>query len=189
MLIRKPVLEKIVAGEVTLAFRRWKRPTVRSGGRLRTAVGELAIHDVSIVAPESLTADDARAAGHASLDALRKELAGEGEIYRISLSYAGADGRAALREETEFDEAQLATLHGKLRRIDERLERPGWTRNTLRLIGENPGRRAQELADLLGMEKAAFKTEVRRLKELGLTESLETGYRLSPRGWKVLEGA
>ena len=27
MLFRKPVLERIAAGEITLAFRRWRRPT------------------------------------------------------------------------------------------------------------------------------------------------------------------
>lgn len=32
-----------------------------------------------------------------------------------------------------------------------------------------------------------FKRRVRQLKELGLTESLEVGYRLSPRGRAVLE--
>jgi hypothetical protein len=31
-----------------------------------------------------------------------------------------------------------------------------------------------------------FKADVRKLKELGLTESLEVGYRLSPRGRAVL---
>ena len=32
----------------------------------------------------------------------------------------------------------------------------------------------------------SFKRDVRRLKELGLTESLTVGYRLSPRGAAVL---
>lgn len=32
----------------------------------------------------------------------------------------------------------------------------------------------------------ALKTGIPKLKELGLTESLEVGYRLSPRGWAVL---
>jgi hypothetical protein len=32
-----------------------------------------------------------------------------------------------------------------------------------------------------------FKLDVRKLKELGLTESLKIGYRLSPRGIAVLE--
>jgi hypothetical protein len=34
---------------------------------------------------------------------------------------------------------------------------------------------------------AAFKTDVRKLKGLGLTESLEVGYRLPPRGQAWLE--
>lgn len=32
-----------------------------------------------------------------------------------------------------------------------------------------------------------FKQDVRKLKELGLTESLEIGYRLSPRGKSVID--
>ena len=38
------------------------------------------------------------------------------------------------------------------------------------------------LADEAGQERFSFKTRVRRLKALGLTESLPVGYRLSPRG-------
>lgn len=39
-----------------------------------------------------------------------------------------------------------------------------------------------DLALELGLETLAFERDVRKLKELGLTESLEIGYRLSPRG-------
>jgi hypothetical protein len=52
----------------------------------------------------------------------------------------------------------------------------------LRLIADRPGTRAADLAAELGREKLPFKAEVRKLKELGLTESLQVGYRLSPRG-------
>ena len=38
----------------------------------------------------------------------------------------------------------------------------------------------------MGLERVVFKRRVRRLKELGLTESLEVGYRLSPRGEVLL---
>jgi hypothetical protein len=34
----------------------------------------------------------------------------------------------------------------------------------------------------MGYDRPAFKLDVRKLKRLGLTESLEVGYRLSPRG-------
>jgi hypothetical protein len=57
---------------------------------------------------------------------------------------------------------------------------------TLRLIGDRPGVRAADLAAAVGRERHPFKTDVRKLKELGLTESLEVGYRLSPRGRALL---
>ena len=47
--------------------------------------------------------------------------------------------------------------------------------------------RAGDLAEALGRDRASFKLDVRKLKELGLTESLEVGYRLSPRGRAVLD--
>ena len=50
--------------------------------------------------------------------------------------------------------------------------------------------RAADLAAQLGRaELQPFKTDVRKLKALGLTASLEVGYRLSPRGRAFLDGA
>ena len=62
-----------------------------------------------------------------------------------------------------------------------------WTYAVLRAIAENPGLRAPDLAASFGRETAPFKRDVRKLKELGLTESLEIGYRISPRGQAVLD--
>jgi hypothetical protein len=42
--------------------------------------------------------------------------------------------------------------------------------------------RAGDIAEKLGRERDPFKLDVRKLKNLGLTLSLEVGYRLSPRG-------
>jgi hypothetical protein len=53
---------------------------------------------------------------------------------------------------------------------------------TLEVIAASPGVRAADLAARLGRETAPFKLDVRKLKALGLTLSLEVGYRLSPRG-------
>ncbi len=39
----------------------------------------------------------------------------------------------------------------------------------------------------LGRERLPFKADVRKLKRLGLTESLDVGYRLSPRGRAYLD--
>ena len=52
----------------------------------------------------------------------------------------------------------------------------------LKLIGEQPETLASKLAGAAGFEKQWFKSNLRKLKELGLTESLAVGYRLSPGG-------
>jgi hypothetical protein len=49
-------------------------------------------------------------------------------------------------------------------------------------IAKRPGVRAPDLAASFGRETAPFKVDVRKLKALGLTESLRVGYKLSPRG-------
>jgi hypothetical protein len=49
--------------------------------------------------------------------------------------------------------------------------------------------RAPDLAARMGRETLPFKRDVRKLKELGLTESLEVGYRLSPRGRAYRRGS
>jgi hypothetical protein len=49
VLFRQDVLRRIGEGEVTVAFRRWRRPTVRAGGTLRTKAGVLAIESVEVV--------------------------------------------------------------------------------------------------------------------------------------------
>ena len=49
MLLRKEILAGIVDGAINLVFRRWTKPTVKTGGRLRTRAGELAIEMVEQV--------------------------------------------------------------------------------------------------------------------------------------------
>ena len=62
-----------------------------------------------------------------------------------------------------------------------------WTYEYLQAIADHPGLRAPDLAESFGRETAPFKRDVRKLKELGLTISLEIGYELSPRGQLTLE--
>ena len=88
----------------------------------------------------------------------------------------------ALRERAEITAAERAELDRRLDGFDERSPRGPWTRQTLRTIAERPAVRAPDLAAAAGVETKRYKTDVRKLKELGLTESLEVGYRLSPRG-------
>ncbi len=112
MLIKRRFLDGIVDGSVDLQFRRWQRPMAKVGGTMRTAVGVLEVLGVEVVDAATLTPDDARRAGCASV--------------------------------------------------------------------------AATLAESIGRDRDSFKLDVRKLKNLGLTESLQTGYRISPRGLAVL---
>lgn len=187
MLFRQAFLEGIRTGAVTLAFRRWRRPTVRSGGTLLTAIGELRIASVSRVEPDAISAEDARRAGYGSREALLAELdaRAEGDVYRIELGGLAPDPRIALRESPPSDEDELRVLETRLDRLDARAESP-WTRRTLAVIDAHPGVRAGDLCAQVGQERDPFKINVRKLKALGLTESLGTGYRLAPRGRALL---
>lgn len=189
MLFRKATWAGLADGSITVALRWWKRPTVRAGGTLRSPAGLLSIDAVDVVDVAELTEADARRSGHSDLAALLHEL-GTGEpdrrLYRVAFHFLGEDDRVALRADDGLDPATLADLTARLARMDRAAPEP-WTAATLRLIGERPALVSTELAAALRMDRAKFKTNVRKLKALGLTESLEVGYRLSPRGTALLD--
>jgi hypothetical protein len=185
------VLDGIVRGDVTLAFRRWDRPRVRPGTRLRTAVGLVAVVSVEEVDAGRIRDADARRAGFAGRSELmayldRPRAGADRRVYRIALRHAGDDPRIALRGDDALSAADVDAVLARLARLDRASRRGPWTVGVLRLIDERPGVRAGDLADALGRERLSFKADVRKLKELGLTESLEIGYRLSPRGRVIL---
>jgi hypothetical protein len=182
MLFTQDDMRRIAAGEITLALRRWRRPTVKPGGVLRTRAGVLAIESVDVIEPGQVTDADARRAGSQDRAALLASLRGDGRLYRIGFHLAGPDPRIALRERADLSANERAELDRRLGRLDAASRHGPWTFQVLRLIADRPATRAADLAAELGREKAPFKADVRKLKELGLTESLEVGYRLSPRG-------
>jgi hypothetical protein len=107
-------------------------------------------------------------------------------MYRIRVRHVGPDPRADLREAIP-DVAEMEEISRRLRRLDSASSHGAWTWQTLSLIAAYPGVRAEDLAASVGLEKMPFKLDVRKLKELGLTESLRIGYRLSLRGEAVVE--
>ena len=187
MLFRQDSLDGIRDGRITLAFRRWRRPTVRTGGTLLLPIGQLRIVEVRQIDEDDITDEDARRAGYASREVLREELRGrEGTLYRIELGALGPDPRVALRKRAALTDGELAGINAKLAKLDANAPGGPWTRRVLELIHDNPAVRAGDLNGEVRMELVHFKAYVRKLKALGLTESLEVGYRLSPRGEAVL---
>jgi hypothetical protein len=176
-------------GSVDLAFRRWRRLGVKAGGTQLTPAGLLAIDAVDVVEVGDISEDDARRAGHRDRAELVEELGRhpDGTLYRIAFHHAGADPRVALREDADVSEDDLAGIRARLMRLDRASSHGPWTEAVLRMIAARPAVRAADLAASLGRETQPFKTDVRKLKRLGLTESLDVGYRLSLRGRVVLE--
>ena len=101
----------------------------------------------------------------------------------VSRVHAPYDDEASSRS----SRALIAAINARLDRLDAASAHGAWTRETLDLIDLNPTVRAPDLAAQVGRETADFKKDVRKLKELGLTESRAIGYLLSPRGEAVVD--
>lgn len=190
MLFLKRFWPGIADGSVTLTFRRWRRPQVVAGRAYRSPAGILDVTSVTVVDPDEITDDDARAAGQPDAAALRADLPGEPglPVYRIEFRRSTApDPRAELAASDQLDDADLAEIDRRLARLDRASSSGPWTAQTLKLIAERPAVRAVDLAASVGRERAPFKLDIRKLKNLGLTESLDVGYRLSPRGRAYLD--
>ncbi len=191
MLIKNVVLDDIKSARISLIFRRWKKAGVKAGGTQMTQRGVLAIDSVDVVTEEKITEADAHAAGSGSkkeLLAQLQEREGEvTEIYRIGVRFVGEDPRKELREQAELSPEEIAEIVAKLRKLDAGSKRGNWTQAYLQMIHDQPNTHAAVLAEQIGLDIPRFKPWVRKLKALGLTESLRPGYRLSPRGRKVLE--
>ncbi len=188
--MRASELEAVRDGTLDLAFRRWDRPRLRPGTRMRTRVGLVEVVSLEQVDVRDIGDDEARRAGAASAEEVVSRLCVRTErpVFRIGLRYAGPDPREALREDGDLSDDDRAELLRRLDRFDRSALDGAWTRATLALVGRRPATRAPDLAAELGRDPVVFKRDVRKLKELGLTESLDVGYRLSPRGRALLEG-
>jgi hypothetical protein len=181
----------IADGSITCTFRRWKRPQIVAGRRYRTAGGIVEVTAVDVVAPTDVTDADARGSGYADATDLLADLRGEPDLPLRRIRFhliAEPDPRAVLAASTELAHEDRAAIDARLDRLDRASSHGPWTRATLALIAQHPAERAGDLADTAGRERLAFKTDVRKLKNLGLTESLPVGYRLSPRGRAYLDG-
>ena len=184
MLFRQEILQGIAEGRVTLAFRRWRRAPPAAGSTLRSPIGVIRLVRADAVGEDDITPDDVRRTGLA-LDELRASIAGDGTLLRIELRLVGDDPRVALRERLP-EAGELEIVIAALARMDAASLAP-WTSSYLRLIAGQPGVVSHILAQQAAADLPSFKRRVRRLKEHGLTESLEVGYRLSPRGRAVLD--
>jgi hypothetical protein len=175
--------DPIAEGRVTLAIRRWDRPRVVAGRRYRTAGTILEVDSIEIISEADISEELARQAGYASARELLAELRPGIATFAVRFHVApGPDPRMVLAETDQLSDADVTDINRRLDRLDRASSHGPWTREVLRMIANNPGRRAPDLAAEFGRETLPFKVDVRKLKNLGLTFSLRIGYELSPRG-------
>jgi hypothetical protein len=188
MLLKDEIIDQIKDGTIAMLFRRWSRPGAKAGGTQVTQGGVIGIDSVEVVTEDEITEMDAREAGFISKDILLSHLSYRDDpIYRMRVYFVGEDPRKTLRENDDLSKTELDKIIAKLKKLDNSSKRGSWTEEYLQLIHDQPNTYSGILAKSLGLDIPHFKPWVRKLKALGLTESLRPGYRLSPRGQKVLE--
>lgn len=190
MLLNRATAEGIARGEVSLVLRRWNVARVKPGRTQRTMAGTIRIDDVAEHPGDyRITDQQARAAGypHAQTAQMDLDRRTADHTYLISVSFVGADERPALAADDTLTDGDIAAFATRLERLDAASGSGPWTRRYLQLIAGNEAVRAPDLADREGLDVPRFKRRMRRLKELGLTISLDVGYRLSPRGRAFLQ--
>lgn len=188
MLFKGVHLQGIKSGEITLAFRKWQKVSVKSGSLLHTSVGLLEIGKIEAVNENDITDKEAVQAGFTDKKQLLKSFThnSTGTIFKISVRYHAEDPRIKLREQTGLSEQQFEELRGRLERLDLYSKQGHWTEKILFTIKDNPNLHAIGIAKLTGFEKEWLKLNIRKLKNLGLTISHNVGYELSPLGNEYL---
>lgn len=181
----------VADGKITAAYRRWAEARVVEGRIYRTNAGRIEIDSVREVNPDLIADNDAdvAAADRRNAKDVRRRLRGNEDwpTYLIKFHLVeGPDPREQLAAQSTLSPEELEDLKARLAKFDELSNQGAWTADTLRLIQSKPATRAADLAAELGRETAPFKLDVRKLKNLGLTYSLEVGYELSPRGTAYL---
>ena len=183
MMFTQDAVPGLADGSITVTFRNWKRPQAKVGGRFHRGDLWFEVDSVTVVPVSSITRADARRAGEKDVAGVRRRLRDPeptAEVFRIAFHRIAPAGPPV--DEADLSADDVADLTRRLDRLDRASAAGAWTRPTLALIATHPGVVSTALAETLGRDRPALKTDIRKLKALGLTLSREVGYELSPRG-------
>jgi hypothetical protein len=184
MLFQRRFHERIVDGEIRCTVRIWQRPHAKVGGRYGLGRGAVVVDKICETRLDDITPALARRCGFESLvDLLKVAKHGPGErVFVIDFHYDGKAGARPTPATDVVSAGEIGELVQRLEAMDRRSRMGPWTLATLRAIEARPGVLAAKLAGDLGRPRDELKRDVRKLKVLGLTFSLEVGYRLTPKG-------
>ncbi len=79
--------DDVIAGDITVSFRLWRRPKVKAGGRYPVGPARIEVDSVELMPCASITPDDLRRSGEPDLDALRRRAAHAGPVTDDTLLY------------------------------------------------------------------------------------------------------
>jgi hypothetical protein len=78
---------RVADGTVTVSYRLWSRPQVKTGGIYRTASVVIEVDDIDLVPFSSISDDDLVRTGEPDLESLRRRAAHAGPIHDDTLVY------------------------------------------------------------------------------------------------------
>lgn len=186
MQFTKPFKQAIAAGRITTSFRCWRTPQAKPGGQYNIPpYGAIEVTRIRTQPLGRVPAAAIKRAGFADRAELQKFLKADADtsVYQVDFRYLGAGPVKQVATE-RLAAQELDQVVAKLARMDKT---QAWSRTALELIAAHPQTRAGDLAPRCNMDTPTFKRNVRKLKALGLTQSLETGYQLTARGKQVLK--
>ena len=188
MLIKQAQLEKIRIGQISLIFRKWKKKIINKGTLLKTSIGQVEILDIKEISSTEISVKDTHEAGYEKLSDLLETLNSyPGKLFKIGVRYHSQDPRIILRNKSTLDKVEFDQIKLKLQRLDKYSKHGDWTILVLHAILENPKLKSGDLAFIVDKERVWLKTNIRKLKNVGLTISHEVGYSISPLGKIFLE--
>ena len=91
----KELRDDVIAGDITVSFRLWRRPKVKAGGRYPVGPAYIEVDSVELLPFAAITDADIRRAGEPDRETLRRRAAHAGPIadgtllYRIEFHLVG----------------------------------------------------------------------------------------------------
>ena len=95
MIFSKELQDDVRSGAITVSFRLWKRPKVKTGGRYPVGSGavdgsgggQIEVDSIELIPFAAITAADVRQAGEPDRETLRRRAAHAGPIHDDTLLY------------------------------------------------------------------------------------------------------
>ena len=134
MLFKQELLEDIKSGNVSLVYRRWKKPLVKGGKLLKTAIGIIGIAEIHQIDDNEISHDDAAHAGYNDVQTLLASVnnGNTGNLYKISVYFHSEDPRIELRNNDSLNENDIEEITTKTSTIGHsHVLHPNWRKPDL----------------------------------------------------------